>query len=209
MPLPSRRPGPPTAHGTLGPRNRTGCLARPRSLGRYSCRPQVGFKSLDRDLNRGVGLLAPQFAPGEDHRIEPLRVLARPQRGGIRKHMASAHGLDRAELAAGIARQARAWGDSGSLQAASRGVAETADQTRRAVVPHVGGLEQMDRESLILPASRPYAGRRNKWFRTRRGSSKPSSIRQQPSGGRCSNKYYRSLACGLRQVRPPRGPSRL
>src|SRR5262249_52401936 len=95
----------PTARETPGPRARAGCLAPPRGPDRRSCRRGVRFKGLDRHLDQRVGLLAPQFARGTDHRIEPLRVLASADRRRVRKDMAAATRLDRPELVAGIARQ--------------------------------------------------------------------------------------------------------
>src|SRR5215472_1367803 len=105
MPQPSRRPEPPTVPGRRDRRDCAGFLAPPRCPDRYSCRQEVGLESFDRDLDCGVGLLAPQFPAGEDHRVEPLWVLARPNRGAIRKYVATANRLDRAELAACVARQ--------------------------------------------------------------------------------------------------------
>src|SRR5262249_9764985 len=70
-----------------------------------SYRRKVGLKSLDRDLDRWVGLLAPQFARGKHYRVEPLGVLASAARGGVGKDVAAANRLDRTELAASIARQ--------------------------------------------------------------------------------------------------------
>src|SRR5215472_13457598 len=104
MPRPSRRPGPPTARGMPDPRGYAGCLVSLRCPGPYSCRGKVGFEGFDRDPNRGVSLLAPQFAAGKDDRIEPLRVLAGADRRGVGKDVAAAHRLDRAELVASVAR---------------------------------------------------------------------------------------------------------
>jgi hypothetical protein len=57
-------------------------------------------------------------------------------------------------------------------------------------------------------AFRPCADRRNKWFRTRCGSSAPRNIRR-PASGRCSNNDRRCSACGLRRARRWRVRSRL
>src|SRR5215472_418481 len=103
---PSRRLGPPTARGTPGLRGHAGCPASPRWPDRRSCRHEVGLECLDRYLDRRVGLLAPQFARGEDDCIEPLRILAGADRGSVGKDVAPAHRLDYAELTAGIAREA-------------------------------------------------------------------------------------------------------
>src|SRR6516164_5488818 len=103
---PSRRLGPPTARGTPGLRGHAGCPAPPQWPDRYSSRREVGLECLDRYLDRRIGLVAPQFACGEDHCIEPLRVLAGADRGSVGKDVAPAHRLDDAELAAGIAREA-------------------------------------------------------------------------------------------------------
>src|SRR5215470_2892935 len=89
-----------------GTRGHVGYPAPLRWLGPCSCRGKVGFEGFDRNRNRGISLLAPQFAAGKDDRIEPLRVLASADCGGIGKDMAAAHSLDRAELAASVARQA-------------------------------------------------------------------------------------------------------
>src|SRR6516225_5630044 len=103
---PSRRLGPPTARGTPGLWGHAGCPASPRWPDRRSCRHEVGLECLDRYLDRRVGLLAPQFARGEDDCIEPLRILAGADRGSVGKDVAPAHRLEHAELAAGIAREA-------------------------------------------------------------------------------------------------------
>ncbi len=70
-----------------------------------------------------------------------------------------------------------------------------------------GFIAQYPGSSLTPPAFRPCAGQRNKWFRTRRGSSAPTTIRR-PSSLRCSNKNLRRRACGLRRVRRRRVRSR-
>src|ERR1700730_7086973 len=55
--------------------------------------------------------------------------------------------------------------------------------------------------SVIPPAFRPCATRRNKWLRTTPGSSAPPTMRQVgPSGGRCSQKDLCPPASGLRRV---------
>ena len=54
--------------------------------------------------------------------------------------------------------------------------------------------------SVILPALRPCAGRRNTWLRTRRGSSVPRNLRG-PLAGRGSSSDRRRSAFGLRRVR--------
>jgi hypothetical protein len=64
------------------------------------------------------------------------------------------------------------------------------------------------RVSVIPPARRPCAARRNTWLRTRRGSSAPRTVRR-PSDGRCSNKNPRPSAYVLRRVRRRRVQSRL
>src|SRR5580658_2302969 len=70
-----------------------------------SCRLQIRLERVDRDLQRGVGILAPQFAAIEQHGVEPLRIVAFAERGGVRKDMAAADRLDDADFFACIARQ--------------------------------------------------------------------------------------------------------
>src|SRR5437016_2436838 len=98
MPMSWQRPRPPTARGKPDLPCPAGCPAPPRWPGRFSCRHEVGLERLDRHLERRIGFLAPQFPAAKDHRVEPLRALARSDRRSIGKHVAPANGLDRAEL---------------------------------------------------------------------------------------------------------------
>src|SRR5262249_50392172 len=56
------------------------------------------------------------------------------------------------------------------------------------------------RVSLTPPASRLCAGRRNKWLRTKHGSSAPRNIRR-PLNEQCSNNDHRCLTSGPSRVR--------
>src|SRR5580693_7898489 len=71
-----------------------------------SCRLQIRLERFDRDLERRVGALAPQFATVEQHGVEPLRIVALAEGCGIGKDMAAANGLDDTDLFARVARQA-------------------------------------------------------------------------------------------------------
>src|SRR5204862_2859961 len=78
----------------------SGALHYPRSY-----RLQVRFKGLDRDLQRSLRIVAPQFAAIEHDGVEPLRVLALADRDGVGKNVTAAQRLDHTDLVAGIARQ--------------------------------------------------------------------------------------------------------
>src|SRR5690606_4351161 len=68
---------------------------------------QIGLPGVDRDLQRRVGVIAPQFAPVEPYAIQPLRVLAGAERIAVGKNVETDHALDRADTAAHVARQPR------------------------------------------------------------------------------------------------------
>ena len=77
------------------------------------------------------------------------------------------------------------------------GATRSGDWLPTAACPRVA-ITAAKEESLNPPASRPCAGRRNRWRRTARGSpAPPTTHRDAPSGGRCSKKDLRS-ASGLR-----------
>ncbi len=71
---------------------------------------KIGFPGIDRDHQLGI-FQPPQFAAFEAHGIKPLRILARARCVAVRKDMAAVEALDRAHMAANIARQPRmpAW----------------------------------------------------------------------------------------------------
>src|SRR5215471_14705301 len=73
---------------------------------RPSGRLQIGLERVDRDLDRGIGVAAPELAAIKHDRVEPLRVLAFFRRRRIRKHMTAVIALDHADMATYIARQA-------------------------------------------------------------------------------------------------------
>src|SRR5207249_8525505 len=93
----SRNTGSPESSGMPGR------LAAEVSSGRL----EVGFPGIDGNLELRIALGTPQFAALEAYRIAPLRILARPRRVGVGKHVAAAHELDRAGVAADITRQPR------------------------------------------------------------------------------------------------------
>src|SRR5215468_7639482 len=115
MPGRSQRPALPMARGTLGHHCRAVCRARPvLHVARQCdwCRAllgglQIWLEGIDRYINCWIGIRAPQFAPIEDHSIEPLRVVALADRNRIREHVTAAAKFDHAELSAGVARQPR------------------------------------------------------------------------------------------------------
>src|SRR5215471_12946176 len=115
MPASLQKPALPKARETPGHRRRAGYQARPvpRGLRRCGCcrtslgRLQIWLEGIDRYINCWIGIRAPQFAPIEDHRIEPLRVVALADRNRIREHVTAAAKFDHAELSAGVARQPR------------------------------------------------------------------------------------------------------
>src|SRR5262249_29950226 len=72
---------------------------------RASRRIEIGLERVDRDLQRGFGIGAPQFAAVERHGVEPLRIVAPVGGDRIRERMAAVHELDHADASAGIARQ--------------------------------------------------------------------------------------------------------
>ena len=71
-----------------------------------SRRIEIGLERVDRDLERRVGVGAPQLAPVEHHGVEPLRIVARSIASVSGEDVAAVHALDRADLAARVARQA-------------------------------------------------------------------------------------------------------
>src|SRR5215468_5565668 len=81
------------------------CCCALRMAG-HRCRLQIRLPGLDRHLDGRIGGLAPEFAPVEDHSVEPVRVLTLAVRDCVRKHVASADAFDDAGMSAGIARQA-------------------------------------------------------------------------------------------------------
>src|SRR6266478_7764640 len=73
-------------------------------------RLQIRLPGLDRHLDGRIGGLAPEFAPGENHSVEPMRVLTLAVRDRVRKHVATPDAFDDPGMSAGIARQAgMAW----------------------------------------------------------------------------------------------------
>src|SRR5260370_37672843 len=93
----SRHKGSPQSSGMPGR------LAADTASGRL----EIGFPGIDRDLQFRFALGAPQFAALEAHGVEPLRILARARRIAVGKDVAAVHALDRAEVGADVARQAR------------------------------------------------------------------------------------------------------
>src|SRR5260370_11045270 len=93
----SRNKGSPQSSGMPGR------LAADAASGRL----EIGFPGIDQDLQLRVALGAPQFAALELHGVEPLRLLAGTRRIAVGKDVAAVHALDRAEMAANVARQAR------------------------------------------------------------------------------------------------------
>src|SRR5580704_7638208 len=89
---------PATARGIPARRRCGGCwrptASRAAWRRRRSCRFQIRLERVDRDFQRGIGSLAPQFAAVEQHGVEPLRIVALADRGGIGKDMAAAYRLD-------------------------------------------------------------------------------------------------------------------
>src|SRR5260370_13335746 len=96
------------AHGSrkTGSRKSSGMPGR-LAADPASGRLEIGFPGIDRDLQFRVALGAPQFAALEAHGVEPPRILARARRIAVGKDVAAVHALDRAEMAADVARQAR------------------------------------------------------------------------------------------------------
>src|SRR5580698_8794025 len=98
----------PTARGTPARRRCEGCWRRTASRAarrrRRSCRFQIRLERVDRDLQRGIGILAPQFAAVEQYGVEPLRIVALAERGGVGKDVAAADRLDDADFFTRIAR---------------------------------------------------------------------------------------------------------
>src|SRR4051812_12831299 len=72
-----------------------------------SCRLKIALPGVDRNGQRRIGALAPDFGRREDHGVDPLRVLATAMRVAVRKHKTFAHGVDHTRFAARIARQPR------------------------------------------------------------------------------------------------------
>ena len=72
-----------------------------------SSRLEIRLEGVDRYLERRIGIRAPQFATLENHRIEPLWIIAEIGRDRIREHVATVAKLDYSDLSASIARQSR------------------------------------------------------------------------------------------------------
>jgi len=67
-------------------------------------RIEIGLERVDGDLDRGVGVRAPQFAAVEHDGVEPLRIVALVDCDRVRERVAAVHELDDAETAAGRTR---------------------------------------------------------------------------------------------------------
>src|SRR5467141_5348396 len=74
--------------------------------GRALSRLQIRLPGLDRNLDGRIGVLAPEFAPVENHGVEPVRVLTLAVRDRVRKHVATPDAFDDPGMSTGIARQA-------------------------------------------------------------------------------------------------------
>src|SRR6516164_9917423 len=70
-------------------------------------RLEIGLPRLDRDFERGIAALAPQFTAVEYHGVEPVRFLAAAGDHRIGEDVAAADAFDDADVAADVARQAR------------------------------------------------------------------------------------------------------
>src|SRR5579862_3827465 len=113
-----------------------------------SCRFQIRLERVDRDLQRGIGILAPQFAAVEQHGVEPLRIVAFAEGRGVGKDVAAADRLDDPDFFARIARQPGVGLRMDVLGAhavagleAGRGFGRAAERTARQCVRHLGGGE--------------------------------------------------------------------
>src|SRR3984957_4952025 len=113
-----------------------------------SCRLQIRLERVDRDLQRGIGSLAPQFAAVEQHGVEPLRIVAPAERGGVGKDMAAADRLDDTDFFARVAWEAGVGLGVNVFGAhavagleAGRGFGRAAERAARQRVGHVGGGE--------------------------------------------------------------------
>src|SRR3954447_416327 len=104
MRAPSRRLAPPTAHETPDPPYRGEYRAQRwlqalQLLHRASsCAFQIRLPGVDRHLEAGIGLVAPQLAAVERHGVEPLRVLAGADRVAVRKDVKTHHTFDAADM---------------------------------------------------------------------------------------------------------------
>src|SRR6185503_18479046 len=103
---PWRRPAPPRARGTPGPRRRAGWRAARRGRA-VSCGLQVIVPEVDvHGVARG-SLRAPQLARGEAHGVAVLRLAAEAVTGGVGEHPYAVIQHHLAALAARIAGQPR------------------------------------------------------------------------------------------------------
>src|ERR1035437_3617001 len=68
---------------------------------------QIGFPGIDRNLQAGIGCLAPQLAAVERRGVEPLRIFASTSGVAVGKDMTAQHAFDDADMPAHIARQPR------------------------------------------------------------------------------------------------------
>src|SRR5579872_4394403 len=68
---------------------------------------QIRLERLDRNFERRIARLAPQFAAVEQHRVDPLRVFTFADRNHVGIDVTAADGFDDAGLAARVARQPR------------------------------------------------------------------------------------------------------
>src|SRR5262249_41662430 len=101
----SRNTGPSASRGTPG----TATAARMAARGSIvtSGWLQIGLPGIDGNLRSGVAVFAPQFASIEAHGVKPLRVLAGSRRIAVGEDVAADDALDRAQVAAYVARKAR------------------------------------------------------------------------------------------------------
>src|SRR4051812_45360064 len=71
---------------------------------------KIRLPAVDRHAESRIGVSPPKLRSLEDHRVDPLRVLALAMRIGVGEDVAALTLLYDAELAAGIARQPRVTG---------------------------------------------------------------------------------------------------
>src|SRR4051794_14562904 len=67
---------------------------------------EIRLECVDRHLQRGIGVGAPELTRVEYHRVEPLRIVAAVYRGRVRKNLRAVIALDDPDMPAHIARQA-------------------------------------------------------------------------------------------------------
>src|SRR5262249_24603385 len=102
----SRNTGPSASRGTPGTAAAAGApCARPHA--RLSRGIARGLERVDRHADGGIRVLAPQLTALEDHRVEPLRVLAPSRRGRVGEDVAAVDALDHADVSAHVTREAR------------------------------------------------------------------------------------------------------